>query len=58
MQQHPLVRKADLQDVTNLVRIEALDVAHGDNGRLCSRELRDRPVDHLAYLGLQETWLG
>ena len=39
MQQHSLVRKADVEDVTNLVRFEALDVAHGDDGRLGLREL-------------------
>lgn len=38
VEQHSLIRLADREDVTDVVRVEPLDIAEGDHGALSRRK--------------------
>src|SRR5438477_35962 len=50
MKEHSLIGLRKLEDVTDLFRAAAYDVAHGDHGALAVGERSDRPVDDGARL--------
>ena len=57
MQQHPLVRGADLERRGNLRRAEPLDVTQDDDRLLTGRELRDRGAQALHRLAAEQSLL-
>jgi hypothetical protein len=54
VEQDPLVGLADVEDVTDIVGREPLDVAKGHDGPLTGRQIRDHLFDNPAGLGPQE----
>src|SRR6266567_1429060 len=58
MEQDPLVRLGDAEDVTGLPRFEPLHVAHGDHGPLPRREGLDGAGDHAHGLVRHQPVLG
>jgi hypothetical protein len=58
VQQHPLIRHRDRQKITDLVRIEALDVPQRDDRSLRLGQLGDRSFDGGAGLDALQEALG
>ena len=54
MKEHPLIRLADPQLVTHLLRAPALHVPQDDGGALVRGQAVDRPEDELAHLARQQ----
>src|SRR5436190_5981566 len=58
MEEYSLIGIAELQNVTSLLRVEALDVAQRDHRALVGRELLDRLHDQRAGLAREQPLLG
>src|SRR5947208_1844696 len=58
MEEYSLIGIAELENVTSLLRVEALDVAQCDHRALVGRELLDRLHDQSAGLAREQPLLG